>query len=274
MSEIDWDSPEAAVRYDQNCEHQFQKGKKLIEMMNIKQGDSVLDVGCGTGRQAVNVCAIIGSEGQLTGIDPSSYRIELAREKFSEKAANSVRFLPGKAEDLSEVPDSSINHAYFCSSFHWVDDKKTALNEVYRVLRPGGKVGMTTLERDSPHMMRSLVDTVLAKYQIERSKEWHRNMKKVSESELRNLLSDAGFTGISIEPRSIPKYSSPEELLEHLGERESPEGLLKDLPADIRKNIREEIREEFRKLSIQADTAFGNITLFAIATKPEERISE
>lgn len=41
----------------------------------------MLDVGCGTGQQAVNVLGIIGSAGQLTGIDPSSYRIELARKK-------------------------------------------------------------------------------------------------------------------------------------------------------------------------------------------------
>lgn len=52
MSEIDWDTPENAENYDQNCDHQFQKGQTLIEMMRIKSGDSVLDIGCGTGWQA------------------------------------------------------------------------------------------------------------------------------------------------------------------------------------------------------------------------------
>ncbi len=49
MSEIDWDTPESAESYDQNCDHQFQKGQTLVEMMKIKSGDSVLDIGCGQG---------------------------------------------------------------------------------------------------------------------------------------------------------------------------------------------------------------------------------
>jgi ubiquinone/menaquinone biosynthesis C-methylase UbiE len=166
MSEIDWDTPESADSYDQNCDHQFLKGQTLVEIMKIKNGDSVLDIGCGTGRQAVNVSGIIGPSGKLTCIDPSSHRIELARKKFDEGSISNVRFLVGQAEDLSAIPDNSINHAYFCSSFHWIDDKKTALRETFRVLQPGGMTGMTTLDRDSPGMMRTLVDPILAKYNI------------------------------------------------------------------------------------------------------------
>ena len=59
MSEIDWDTPESAERYDHNCDHQFQKGQVLIETMKIIKGDYVLDLGCGTGRQAVNILEII-----------------------------------------------------------------------------------------------------------------------------------------------------------------------------------------------------------------------
>jgi len=271
MSEIDWDSPEGAERYDRNCDHQLQKGEVLVEMMGIKKGDFVLDVGCGTGRQALNVAGIIGPAGELTGIDPSSYRIELARKKFGEDSTGNVRFLVGQAEDLRVVPDNSINHAYFCSSFHWVDDKKTALNEIYRVLRPGGRVGMTTLDRDSPNMMRALVDPIFVKYHIESRQEWHRGMKKVTAPELHDLLSGAGFTRISIEPRAVPrKYNSPEEFLKHLEERDSPEGVLKDIPDEIREKIRQEITEEFRKAQAPEGTGFGNITLFAVATKAKE----
>jgi arsenite methyltransferase len=178
MSEIDWDTPESAEIYDQNCDHQFPKGQTLIEMMKIKDGDSILDIGCGTGRQAVNVSGIIGPSGKLTCIDPSSHRVELARKKLGGDPLNNVCFLVGQAEDLSAIPDNSINHAYFCSSLHWIDDKKIALCETFRMLRPGGRVGMTTLDRDSPSMMRILVDPILAKYNIKRSRELHRGIKK------------------------------------------------------------------------------------------------
>ena len=67
-------------------------------MMGISNGDTVLDVGCGTGRQAVYVSGIIGSSGRLTGIDPSSHRIELAQEKFARDPKGNARFLVGQAE--------------------------------------------------------------------------------------------------------------------------------------------------------------------------------
>ncbi len=108
MSEIDWDTPDIAVRYDKNCDHQYLKGQSLVEMMGISNGDTVLDVGCGTGRQAVYVSGIIGSSGRLTGIDPSSHRIELAQEKFARDPKGNARFLVGQAEDLSSVPLSQL----------------------------------------------------------------------------------------------------------------------------------------------------------------------
>ncbi len=175
----------------------------------------------------------------------------------------------GQAEDLSSIPDNSINHAYFCSSFHWVDDKKTALRETYRVLQPGGSVGMTTLDRDSPDMMRTLVDPILTKYNITRSYELHRGINKVNALELHNLLSEAGFTFISIEPRTIPRqYRSPEEFLRHLEERNSSGSLLKDIPKETKGKIKQEIYEELAKIQNQDFVEFGIVTLFAIATKP------
>ncbi|ACL16479.1 class I SAM-dependent methyltransferase [Methanosphaerula palustris] len=272
MSEIDWESPESADRYDKNCDHQFRKGKALMEILKIQKGDSVLDVGCGTGVQALNVSEIIGPSGRLTGIDPSTQRIELARKKFAGEPTKNVRFLVGQAEDLGEVPDNSINRAYFCSSFHWVDDKRSALKEIYRVLVPGGRVGMTTLERDSPDTIRSLIDPLFSKYNIERGDELQRGIKRVTAPELHDLFSDAGFTGISVEPRNTPRrYGSPEEFLKYLEEKDRSGLLLKKVPKEIREEIRQEITRELETHHNQTSIEFGNVTLFAIASKPDER---
>jgi ubiquinone/menaquinone biosynthesis C-methylase UbiE len=273
MSEIDWESPESAGRYDKNCDHQFKKGKALIEILNIQKGDFVLDVGCGTGLQAMNVSEIIGLSGHLTGIDPSTQRIELARKKFGGDPQGNVRFLVGKAEDLSDVPDNSINRAYFCSSFHWVDDKRSALREIFRVLAPGGRVGMTTTDRDSPDMIRSLVDPVFSSYALKRGDELQRGIKRVIAPELHELLSGAGFTGISIEPRNTPRqYGSPDEVMRYLEEKDRAGLMLKNVSPEIRDRIRQEILEKIRERQNPTSIEFANITLFAIASKPDKRL--
>lgn len=145
---------------------------------------------------------------------------------------------------------------------------------VCKVPRYRGKVGMTTLDRDSPNMMRTLIDPILAKYNITLRHELHRGIKRVNAPELHDLLLNAGFSCISIEPRTIPRqYRSPEEFLRRLEERDSPEGQLKDLPDEIREKIKQEITEELNKTRIPAFIEFGIVTLFAIAIKPNERCS-
>ena len=131
---------------------------------------------------------------------------------------------------------------------------------------------MTTLDKDSPNMMRIVVDPILAKYHVARSHKRHRGIKRVTARELRDLLTGAGFTCLSIEQRTIPRnYGSPEEFLMHVEERAEPEGTLNDIPDDVRENIRREIIEEFRKRQM-ASTGFANVTLFAVATKPYDAV--
>ena len=63
MSSVDGDSPRLAAYYDKVSDYQFELGLALIDMMKIKTGDSVLDVGCGTGRLALQVSALSGFPG-------------------------------------------------------------------------------------------------------------------------------------------------------------------------------------------------------------------
>jgi len=265
-SGINWDSPEIADRYDRNSDHQYQKGLALIEMMNVKKGDAVLDLGCGTGRQALNVSGIIGPSGMLTGIDPSSYRIEIAKSKFGKTPAANVLFIVGRSEDLSTLADNSFDHAYFCSSFHWVDDKTTALRETYRVLKPGGNVGMTTLDRSNSFGMSLLMGHILEKYGYPAPKR-ENGMKRVTKKELEMLLADAGFMDIHIDPRTVNRYhKTPEDVLAfHNG---SFGDQLKDIPEGPRRDIMQAVIGELENMRTPQGIEFKSKTLFAIAVKP------
>jgi arsenite methyltransferase len=150
------DSPELARAYDRVSEQQFEGGQRLVGFLLLARGDRVLDVGCGTGRLAEWMSALVGDA--VVGIDPLPERINLARAR-----APALRFEVGRAEDLSAFPDGSFDVVCASAVFHWVADKPRALSEFARVLRPGGRLGVTTLAKELqlegslPGLLRSIL---------------------------------------------------------------------------------------------------------------------
>jgi SAM-dependent methyltransferase len=136
------DSRDLAAMYDRVSDLQFEGGKRLVERLGLTEGACVLDVGCGTGRLAQWIVERAGAAGVVAGIDPLQARIDIARSR------GGARFEVGQAEDLSAFEDASFDIVCMSSVFHWVDDKAKALAEVRRVLRPGGRLGITTLPHE------------------------------------------------------------------------------------------------------------------------------
>jgi ubiquinone/menaquinone biosynthesis C-methylase UbiE len=143
MTSFTHDSPALAKTYDRVSDLQFEGGKALVERLGLEEGWRVLDVGCGTGRLAHWLAERLGTKGFVAGIDPLEGRIHLARER-----GGSARFEVGQAEDLGAFEDESFDAVCMSSVLHWVADKAKALAEVHRVLRPGGRLGVTTVAQE------------------------------------------------------------------------------------------------------------------------------
>lgn len=139
MTSFKHDSRSLAETYDRVSDLQFEGGKGLAERLGLEEGARVLDVGCGTGRLAHWIAERVGIMGAVTGIDPLEERILIARSR-----GGNVRFEVGHAEDLRAFEDASFDAVCMSSVLHWVTDKARALAEVRRVLRPGGRLGVTT----------------------------------------------------------------------------------------------------------------------------------
>ncbi len=154
------DSRDLARTYDRVSDLQFESGKRLVERLGLEPGARVLDVGCGTGRLARWLAERIGATGAVTAIDPLEERIEIARSH-----GGAVRFEVGRAEDLGAFEDASFDVVCMSSVFHWVADKPKALAEVRRVLRPGGRLGVTTSPRElaAAGTVRRVLEPVLAR---------------------------------------------------------------------------------------------------------------
>jgi arsenite methyltransferase len=193
------DSPALAASYDEVSNQQFEQGKLLIAALRVADGERVLDIGAGTGRLAAHVAGIVGPRGRVVAIDPLPLRIEIARSKA---VANLDTGL-GRAEDLSEFPDATFDVVYLNAVFHWVEDKPRALAEVFRVLRPGGRLGLNCQDLDRPHELRVLLRRAIAEAGLELDQDAVYPARAVSDAELDRLVADAGFCECKPERRTF-----------------------------------------------------------------------
>lgn len=109
-------------------------------------GCTVLDLGCGAGRDVFLVSALVGAQGSVTGIDMTLEQLDVARRYapyHAEKlGADNCRFLEGRLEylDRLELPDAFFDVAISNCVINLVPDKGAVLRGVWRLLKPGGEL--------------------------------------------------------------------------------------------------------------------------------------
>jgi len=114
--------------------------KMTVNHALINPGDSVLDVGCGTGEIAIPAKIRAGKDGHVHGIDPAPEMIAVARSKAARKGLE-IDFRVGVIESLP-FADSSMDVVTSSLMMHHLPDdlKVRGLAEIYRVLKPGGRL--------------------------------------------------------------------------------------------------------------------------------------
>jgi ubiquinone/menaquinone biosynthesis C-methylase UbiE len=270
MSSVMWDAPELAERYDKVSDLQFESGRRLADMMGIKEGDRVLDVGCGTGRLALHISKVVGPSGSVIGIDPSPHRIRVAEAKLKGPEHGNMSFMLGQGEDLISLPSGTFDHVYYSSVFHWIGDKAAALAEAMRILKPGGAIGMTTVDRSHPLEMKKVMERLFSQPPyVGHVKLEDEFSLLVDREELNALLANAGFGHIDI--KSVVKkhyYSSAEELFEFI-EASSFGNFLRDVPEHLRQELLVTLKGELEKRRAGASIELESSMMYAIARKPD-----
>ena len=185
-----WDG----VAYDALPLPHEQWGIRTIEALNLQPNETLLDAGCGTGRDAQLALAQLPN-GFLVCVDQSSTMLDQCRTRFGQDPR--VRILEGDLDQVLPVAPQSVDAIMSVAALHWLADHNNVWQHFYNALKPGGRIatdcgGFGNLEK-----------TLALVPQIDQSikfPDWY--YANISSTE--ELLKAAGFIDIEVSLRPHP----------------------------------------------------------------------
>ena len=118
-------------------------GHRTVGRLDLKRGSSVLDVGCGTGASALPAAELVGPDGTVLGVDLAEKLLEQARAKAAQRHLQNVEFRLADMTDLG-FPDQHFEAIISVFSIFFVPDMEALVRELWRMVKPGGKLAITT----------------------------------------------------------------------------------------------------------------------------------
>lgn len=144
--------PESVIESFAGTGNPFSVGK-------IKPGESVLDIGCGAGIDTFIAAKKVGPTGHVIGVDMTDAMLDKARKAQNEIGCSQVRFDYGIIEELP-VSDSWADVIISNGVFNLAPDKERVLQEMHRVLKPGGRLQIADIlvQKEVPESARRKID--------------------------------------------------------------------------------------------------------------------
>jgi len=259
------DSAELAREYDRiSADLQFQSGTSLAHQLAIAPGEHVFDLGCGTGLLTEYIADIVGPSGSVLGIDPLPQRITLAQAR----ARANLEFRLGDAYALDTLADASFDVVYVNAVFHWLPEKTGPLAQFARILKPGGRLGISTGVKGGRACMDDISAEVLSQLPFsDYPRPAESIMWLVNEQELRMLLERAGFVVPLIETANTTHMFPTAEATIRYAEVSSFGNFLGHLPEALRPAARDAIKRKLETIATPEGIRRDGRRLVAIATR-------
>jgi ubiquinone/menaquinone biosynthesis C-methylase UbiE len=126
--------------------------RKTIQQLDLRPGMNVLDVGCGPGRLTIPIARAVGPQGKVTAIDIQEGMLHEAQKRAHSANLANVRFLRVGAGE-GKLERDHVDRAVMVTVLGEIPDRKAALEDIFRALKPGGFLLIEETIRD-PHFQR------------------------------------------------------------------------------------------------------------------------
>lgn len=179
------------------------------ELAQIKEGDTVIDLGSGAGNDVFVARRVVGEKGKVIGVDMTPEMVEKARANNRKLGFQNVSFVLGEIEALP-VPDNTADIVVSNCVLNLVPDKQKAFQEIYRTLKHGGHFNVSdiVLNGDLPEKLRAEAELYVGCV-----------AGAIQREQYLGFIRQAGFKNIKIQKEREVKI--PEEvLLKFLTEQE------------------------------------------------------
>jgi arsenite methyltransferase len=175
------DLPEQAVTASLGCGNP-------VAVAELREGETVLDLGSGGGIDVLLSARRVGPAGTVYGLDMTDEMLELGRRNAVVARATNVHFLKGLIEDVP-LPEASVDVVISNCVLNLSTDKPAVLREIARVLKPGGRLGISDVVAE---------DRVTEEERAARGSYVGCIAGALSESEYRSGLAGAGLTDVEV----------------------------------------------------------------------------
>jgi arsenite methyltransferase len=185
-----------AARYDVELQGELPEAALLASLgcgnptavAELREGEVVLDLGSGGGIDVLLSAKRVGATGLAYGVDMTDEMLDLARRNTAEAGVTNAHFLKGEIESIP-LPAESVDVVISNCVVNLSTDKPAALREIARVLRPGGRVGISDVVAE---------DRLSPDERAERGSYVGCIAGALSKAEYENGLRDAGFADVSV----------------------------------------------------------------------------
>jgi trans-aconitate methyltransferase len=254
-----WD----AEKYDSVRAPQIDAGKELIAMAKVKETDSILDIGCGTGKLTVAL-AQEASQGFVTGIDPSEEM--LARARTLRSPFGNLLVMQMSAQAMQFRQDFDL--VYSNSALQWIPEQEDVIMRSYAALKANGRIALQLPAKDFCWAMMENIYSAISALGLEKvyrklGSPWRFPLK----DEMAGFLRKAGFVKSDVFYRDYTlAFDSMNDVLEW-GTSAGLRPFLAPLSKKKQERFKYAFAMGFENYRTQRGIEFGFRRLFVLAEK-------